>query len=100
MIGDPSAIRALARALTRRAEDIHDLAGRVVDQADAVPWQGLAADAMRAAVQHGAAGLRRTAGLHEDAAAALERHADQVAAAQAAIREAVHGLKRVLGALS
>jgi uncharacterized protein YukE len=99
MIGDPGAIRALARPLRRRADEIRDLADRLVATAVATSWDGLAADAMRGAVRHSADGLRRTAALHDDAADALERHADSVGAAQAAIKRAVEALKDALGAL-
>jgi len=99
MIGDPGAIRALARPLRQRAEEIRDLGDRLVAQAHTTSWEGLAAEAMRSAVRHSAAGLRRTAALHDDAADALERHADHVATAQATIRAAVHALKDALGAL-
>lgn len=98
MIGDPSAIRALARPLRRRADEIRDLADRLVATAAATSWDGLAADAMRAAVRRSAVGLRGTATLHDDAADALERHADHVGAAQTAIRAAVTALKDALGA--
>ena len=99
MIGDPGAIRALARPLRRRADEIRDLADRLVATAAATSWDGLAADAMRGAVRRSAAGLRRTALLHEDAAEALERHAEHVGAAQAAIKAAVAALKDALGAV-
>jgi hypothetical protein len=53
-------------------------AATLLARAEAVPWQGLAADAMRACVRTQVASLRRTAGLSDDAAAALDRHADEV----------------------
>ena len=43
-----------------------------------MPWQGLAADAMRARVRAQVGALRRTAELADDAAAALDQHADEV----------------------
>lgn len=79
MYGDPDRIRALARALRDRAEDIRGQADRLAARAEAVAWTGQAADAMRARARAGAGGLRRTAGLHEEAAHALERHARAVA---------------------
>lgn len=100
MIGDPTAIRALAAALRRRAHEIRDLAEHLVHAADDVAWQGLAADAMRAAARHSAGGLRRTAALHDDAAEALERHAHRVGAVQDALDDAVHALSHALGALA
>src|SRR5690606_14991441 len=41
-------------------------------------WQGIAADAMRAVARFRVEALRRTAGLHDEAAAALDEHADAV----------------------
>ena len=43
-----------------------------------MPWEGLAADAMRARVRAQVGGLRRTAELADDAAVALDQHADEV----------------------
>ena len=43
-----------------------------------MPWEGLAADAMRARVRAQVEGLRRTADLADDAAVALDQHADEV----------------------
>lgn len=96
MIGDPSAIRALARPLRRRADEVRDLADRLVGAAQATRWEGIAAEAMRGAVRGSAGGLRRTADVHDDAADALERYADDVAAAQAVIRDTLHALKQAL----
>jgi uncharacterized protein YukE len=96
MIGDPSAIRALARPLRHRADEVRALADRLVGTAQATRWEGLAAEAMRGAVRGSASGLRRTAGIHDDAADALERYADDVAAAQAVIRAALDALKKAL----
>ena len=47
MYGDTEAIRGLARGLRRQADDIRWEADTLLARADAVPWQGLAADAMR-----------------------------------------------------
>ncbi|WP_017933342.1 WXG100-like domain-containing protein [Nocardioides sp. Iso805N] len=99
MFGDPAAIRALAHALRRRADEIHDLADQLVAAAENTAWQGLAADAMRAATRHSAGGLRHTAALHEDAAEALERHARRVGVVHDALDSAVHALSHALGAL-
>lgn len=99
MIGDPGAIRALARPLRHRAQEIRDLADRLDRTAHRTRWDGLAAEAMRRAVRGSAGGLRHTAALHDEAGEALERHADHVAAAQAAIRTALSALKDALGAL-
>ena len=78
MYGDTTTIRALARRLRERADEIRDLATDLTARADAVPWTGLAADAMRAHAGVRLASLLRTARLHEDAAEALERHAREV----------------------
>jgi len=104
MFTDPAAIRALARALRRRADEIRDLADQLARAAGAAAWEGAAAEAMRGAVQYGAGGLRRTAGLHDDAADALDRHARSVGMVQEALDAATHALTKaltkVLGALS
>ena len=78
MYGDTDAIRGLARGLRRLGDDIRWEADRLLARAEAVPWQGVAADAMRALARHRAGELRRTAGLHDDAAQALDDHADAV----------------------
>jgi uncharacterized protein YukE len=99
MIGDPTAIRALARAMRRRADEIHDLAARLDRAAEDVAWQGLAADAMRSAVRHSAGCLRRTATMHKDAADALDHHAHRVGIVQDTLDGAVHALGHALGAV-
>ena len=78
MYGDTTAIRALARRLRERADEIRDLAADLSDHADTVPWSGLAADAMRAHAVTRLCRLMRTAELHDDAAEAVERHAREV----------------------
>ncbi|WGL52744.1 hypothetical protein P5P86_02710 [Nocardioides sp. BP30] len=99
MFAEPATIRGRARALRRRADEIHDLADHLVRLADEAAWQGLGADAMRAATRHSAGGLRRTATLHEDAAEALDRHAHRVGVVHDALDGAVHALSHALGAL-
>lgn len=83
--GDPGAIRALAARLREQAAEVRSEAERLRGLADAVPWTGRAADAMRERARAGAAGLRRTADLHEDAAEALDRHAAEVERRQAQV---------------
>jgi len=100
MIGDPAAIRALARALRRRADEIRDLADQLAQAAGAVAWEGAAADAMRGAVRCGAGGMRRTAGLHDDAADALDHHAHRVGVVHDTLDKAAHAVTKALGALS
>ncbi len=78
MYGDTAAIRDRARDLRRLADDIRTEADTLAARAAAVPWQGVAADAMRAVAHQRTAALRRTADLHDEAAAALDEHADAV----------------------
>jgi hypothetical protein len=95
MYGDTSVIRGLARSLRDQAADIRAEADRLLGQADHTPWTGLAADAMRLRARDRAAALRRTAGLHDDAAQALDRHADAVGRLKeliASIERRVHQL--------
>jgi hypothetical protein len=100
MYGDTSRIRALARRLRERAEEIRDQADRLDARAAQVPWDGVAADAMRARAGDRTAALRRTAGLHDDAADALDRHAAEVDRLQgliAAIEQRARGLLDSVG---
>jgi hypothetical protein len=97
MFGDTTTIRALARRLRERADEIRDLAAGLTAGAREVAWQGVAADAMRTHVEVRVLALHRTARLHEDAADALDAHARQVdvvkhlmAEAEHAARDAVH----------
>ncbi|HET6939759.1 MAG TPA: hypothetical protein VFI19_14175 [Nocardioides sp.] len=87
MYGDTEAIRRLARTMREQGSALRSEAATLLVRADAVPWHGLAADAMRARVQAQVASLRRTAGLSDDAAVALDRHADEVDRLKALIAE-------------
>jgi hypothetical protein len=78
MYGDTTTIRALARRLRERADEIRDLAAGLSTSAREVDWQGVAADAMRDHVRCRVLALHAAAGLHDDAADALERHARAV----------------------
>ncbi|MDX6373028.1 MAG: hypothetical protein QOD98_2016 [Nocardioidaceae bacterium] len=78
MYGDTEAIRGLARTMHSQGEALRSQAEALLARAEAVPWEGLAADAMRLRVREQVASLRRTAGLADDAAVALARHADEV----------------------
>lgn len=78
MVADTDAIRGLAAAFRARAEEVRDEAVRLADSAADVPWEGLAADAMRTRAEQHTDGLRRTASLHDAAAAALTLHAGEV----------------------
>lgn len=95
MYGDTTAIRRLAGELRDRATDIRAEADHLVARADGVPWSGRAADALRRRTHDRAAALRRSAGLHDDAADALDRHAaevDRVKDLIAAIERRAHSL--------
>ena len=76
-----TAIRALARTMRDRADAVRVVADRMVGHAEQLRWRGAAADACRARVRECALDLRDTATLHDDAAAALDRHARAVEAA-------------------
>jgi len=78
MYGDTRVIRGLARRMRDQADDLRSEADRLVGQADAVWWTGWAADGMRSRARARGSALRHTATLHDDAAQALERHADEV----------------------
>lgn len=78
MYGDTSVIRAHAGRLRDRADDIRTDADALLGSADAVPWRGLAADAMRRLAHEHASDLRRCAAAHDEAAHALDRHARAV----------------------
>ncbi|MFT4289017.1 hypothetical protein [Nocardioides sp.] len=79
MYGDPRAIRRLGGELRAQARRVEEEADRLIAEAAAVEWDGVAATAMRAHVQAQAGGLRRAAAAHRQAADALDRHADRVA---------------------
>ena len=78
MYGDTEAIRGLARTMRRQGTALRSQADWLLARAEAVPWEGLAAEAMRARVRAQVGGLRRTADLADDAAVALDEHADEV----------------------
>ena len=78
MYGDTSVIRALAHGMRERADDIRAEAGDLAGRAEAVPWNGLAAEAMRRMARDHASGLRACADAHDAAADALDRHAREV----------------------
>ena len=78
MYGDTEAIRGLARTMRGQGAALRSQADWLLARAEAVPWEGLAAEAMRARVRAQVGGLRRTADLADDAAVALDQHADEV----------------------
>jgi hypothetical protein len=95
MYGDTGTIRALAARLRERADEIRTEAALLAARAEQVPWQGLAAEAMRCHARERAGALAHTAALHDDAADALDRHArevDRVKDLIAAIEHKVRGL--------
>lgn len=95
MYGDTEIIRGLARTLREQAHDVRREADRLLREAESVPWQGVAADAMRHHARSRNRALRRNARLHDAAADALERHADEVERVKAliaAIEDAVRHL--------
>lgn len=106
MLTDTSGIRHLARRMRERAEEIRAEGARVRRRADDVPWQGSSANAMRTQVAVRLISLAATADLHDDAAEALELHADAVDAVAAvggevggAVGGAVVGVAHELGSL-
>lgn len=78
MYGDTAAARKRVAQLREQSGDIRALADRLVAQAEAVPWHGRAAEAMRARIKDRAAHLRTAAGHHETAADSLARHLAEV----------------------
>lgn len=73
-------VRLAASGVQQAAEEVRRLAARAVD-AGAAGWRSPAAGRFRDRLAEEVARLHRTAGLLEDAAAALRRHADAVEAA-------------------
>lgn len=107
MYGDTRVIRHLAHDLRDQADEIRQQADRLVAEAEATPWRGRAADAMRASSRRHAGDLRDTASLHDDAASALVHHAAQVertkaliASIEAAVQGLVTGARDRLGDLA
>lgn len=98
MYGDTEAIRGLARGLRRLGDDIRWEADTLQSRAQAVPWQGIAADAMRALARYRTDALRRTAGLHDEAAQALEAHADEVDRIKRLIAAIEHRVRALVAA--
>jgi hypothetical protein len=78
MYGDTSAIRVHARRMRERGGDIRAEANALLRNAEAVPWTGLAAEAMLRLAREHAVELQACAAAHDHAADALERHAREV----------------------
>ena len=90
MYGDTEAIRRLARTMRDQGVALRSQAGLLLNRAEAAPWEGFAADAMRARVRAQVGALRHTADLSDDAAVALEQHADEVDRLKALIAAIEH----------
>src|SRR6478735_4238485 len=90
MYGDTAAGRKRVAQLREQGGDIRALAARVVSQAEAVPWHGKAADAMRERIKERASHLRTAAAHHETAADSLARHLVEVDALKEAIDVRAH----------
>jgi hypothetical protein len=97
--GDTAVVRRLAREMREQAADIHGESAALLARAEGVPWSGMAADAMRLLARDHAAGLAASARAHEDAAAALERHARDVEHAKALIAAAERRVQSALDTL-
>ena len=78
MYGDTAAGRKRVAQLREQSGDIRALATRLVSQAEAVPWHGKAADAMRERIKERASHLRAAAAQHETAADSLASHLGEV----------------------
>jgi hypothetical protein len=98
MYGDTQAIRGLARTMRGEAVALRSEADALLARAEAVPWTGLAADAMRGRVRAQVGSLRHTAALADDAAGALDRHADEVDRLKALIVAIEHQVMALVGA--
>jgi uncharacterized protein YukE len=96
MYGDTAAIRARAHRMRERAHAIRSDARALLAGAETVPWQGLAAEAMRRLARDHVNDLHRCAAAHEEAADALDRHARDVDHVKELIADVEH---RVLGIL-
>jgi uncharacterized protein YhaN len=90
MYGDTAAGRKRVAQLREQGGDIRALAARLVAQAEAVPWHGKAADAMRERIKERADHLRAAAGHHETAADSLARHLQEVDTLKEAIDTRTH----------
>ena len=78
MYGDTAAGRKRVAQLREQGGDIRALAARLVSQAEAVPWHGKAADAMRERIRERAGHLRAAAAQHDTAAESLAAHLVEV----------------------
>ena len=78
MYGDTAAGRKRVAQLREQGGDVRALAARLVSQAEAVPWHGKAAEAMRERIRERAGHLRAVAAQHDTAADSLAAHLVEV----------------------
>lgn len=90
MYGDTAASRKRIAQLREQSGDIRAAADRLVAQAESVPWDGRAAEAMRTRIKERANQLRVAAGHHETAADSLARHLTEVDTRKDAIESIRH----------
>ena len=90
MYGDTAVGRKRVAQLREQGGDIRALAARLVSQAEAVPWHGKAAEAMRERIKERADHLREAAAQHETAAESLARHLTEVDSLKEAIEVRAH----------
>ena len=90
MYGDSAASRRRVAQLREQSGDIRAAAGRLVSQAESVPWRGRAAEAMRVRIKERANQLRVAAAHHETAADSLGRHVTEVDTR----KEAIEGIQQ------
>ena len=90
MYGDTAAGRKRVAQLREQGGDIRALAARLVSQAEAVPWHGKAADAMRERIKERAGHLRAAAAQHETAAESLAKHLSEVDTLKESIEVRAH----------
>ncbi len=78
MYGDTAVGRKRVAELREQGGDVRALAARLVSQAEAVPWHGKAAEAMRERIRERASHLRAAAAQHDAAAESLAAHLGEV----------------------
>lgn len=78
MYGDTAVGRKRVAQLREQGGDVRALAARLVSQAEAVPWHGKAAEAMRERIRERASHLRAAAAQHDTAAESLAAHLGEV----------------------
>lgn len=78
MYGDTSIIRQHASNMRTRSGQIRDTAQLLGDRVGGTLWTGWASEEMRELAHRRTTSLRRAADHHDDAARALDRHADEV----------------------